>query len=249
MNINYYLSFDEPVPYKNLLIHPVSMKNYLIFMFMASVLTIEKDDIPDAQIIKMSYLEYLVRYNTEKNQYLQYLGAVIGIVSDNWKATMSVFQEKDSFFFKINDDVYDSEDFDNIRRIIIEQNVIEVPDSHIQKELRDSLEEARKSKMKMSDVKVAPLEDQMVALMIATGLTLDYIYTLPVRKFFKALERVDAKLHYEIYLAASMSGLVKFKDSSFIKHWRTEIKKDLYEDVKVDFDAMQDKISFGGKMK
>ena len=69
------------------------------------------------------------------------------------------------------------------------------------------------------------------------------IYELTIRKFSKILERVDHKLHYEIYLGAEMSGMVKFKDENQIKHWMADLtKSDNYEDVKVDADEMHHKI-------
>ena len=69
------------------------------------------------------------------------------------------------------------------------------------------------------------------------------IYDLTIRKFEKILQRVDAKLHYQIYLSASMSGFVSFKDENAIKHWMNDLSKnDKYEDVKVDMETMRNKI-------
>ena len=50
-------------------------------------------------------------------------------------------------------------------------------------------------------------------------------------------------MHYQIYLSASMSGMVEFKDKNAIKYWMSDLSKDdNYSDVKVDIDDMKNKI-------
>ena len=72
---------------------------------------------------------------------------------------------------------------------------------------------------------------------------LEDIYNLTIRKFSKILERVDYKLHYQIYKSAEMSGMVSFKDGNPFKHWMADLtKSDKYEEVKVDAEEMHNKI-------
>ena len=60
------LYFDEPIPYKELLIYPVTMKDYLEFHWLVSCLLIDKNSIPDINVISMSYLRFLY-YNAANN--------------------------------------------------------------------------------------------------------------------------------------------------------------------------------------
>ena len=84
----------------------------------------------------------------------------------------------------------------------------------------------------------------MICVLISTSLKLEDIYNLTIRKFSKVLERVDHKLHYQIYLSAEMSGMVKFKDESKIQHWMADLtRKDRYSDVKIDSEKMHNKIN------
>jgi hypothetical protein len=145
--------------------------------------------------------------------------------------------------FRIKGVIYDSEDLDKITDIVFLQNSIEHIDDTIQKEVRDAMEKAKVYKMKQNEYKMCSLEDQMICVLISTALKFDDINKLTIRKFSKILERVDYKLHYEIYLSAEMSGMVKFKDDNKIKHWMADLtKSDKYEDVKVDADEMHHKI-------
>ena len=59
---------------------------------------------------------------------------------------------------------------------------------------------------------MASFEDQMICVLISTNLSLDDIYNLTIRKFIKIIQRVELKMHYQIYLQASLSGFVEFKD-------------------------------------
>ena len=151
--------------------------------------------------------------------------------------------ENDKAFFKVRGIAYSGSDFDEIVKIIFEQNCITPIDNTIQKEVRDALEKAEEFKMQQTKQKMCSLEEQMICVLISTPLKLEDIYKLTIRKFEKILQRVDAKLHYQIYLNASMSGMVKFKDESAIQHWMNDLTKDdRYSDVKVDMDTMRNKI-------
>ena len=78
---------------------------------------------------------------------------------------------------------------------------------------------------------------------IKVSYKLEDIYKLTIRKFSKMLQRIDHKLHYQIYLSAEMSGMVEFKNKDAIVHWMNDLSnKDEYQDVKVDMEDMNSKI-------
>jgi len=53
-----------------------------------------------------------------------------------------------------------------------------------------------------------------------------------------------------IYLTASMSGFVTFKDKSILKTWLTDIEQeDAYEDVKMNPDELRGKANFENATK
>ena len=71
------LYFDEPIPYKELLIYPVTMKDYLEFHLAVSCLLIDKNSIPDVNIISMSYLRFLYYQSLENNEPYIYMIKVL----------------------------------------------------------------------------------------------------------------------------------------------------------------------------
>jgi len=255
MNLSYYLTYDLPVPYRNIKVYPVTVKDYILFNLYSQCFLLDKNSIPDAKIISMTELEYIYRAtegDAENKPYLLWLDRLFSLC----------FKEEDSFerietsigryrmdgnrkpLFFIREEEYTSKDYDELKSIICEQNYIELPDESISKEVRDSLEKAQEYKNRISGVKPATLEDYFVSLSTVTGWTIDYIHSMTIRKFIKSIRRLDNYVHYRIYLAASMSGMVEFKDKSFIKHWLTNLDEtDKYKDVTVNLDEMQKKVS------
>ena len=251
-NILNYLTFDLPVPYKNLKIYPATVRDYIEFSTYSECLTLDKNSIPDPKIISMTELEYIY-YSTEKDNkpYLFFFDRLLAICLkdeedfENLKESILRYKYNETHnpFFIIGENKYDSKDFINIKNIICQQNLVDIPDENISKEVRDSLEEARKYKNKGK--RPATLEDYIVSLSNFTGWEIEYIYSMTVRKFIKSLERINNLIHYKIYMTASMSGFVEFKDKSFIKHWLENLdEKDKYKDVALDLEAVQSKLNF-----
>ena len=248
MNIKQYqtnFAFDEPCEYKGLKIYPIKLKEYLFFGFSVECLLIDKNSLPDPRVISMSYLDFILDGADSENNNLEKLYGLFYLCAKTDMEKISVHKDvKGKNFLRIGKVEINASEFEDIKGIIIEQNLIEVPDYTIQKEIRDKIEEGKRITSKGS--KMAGLEDQMVAVSIATGIPLEQVYDMSYRKFTKAIERTDMLIHYKIFLQASMSGMVEFKDKSFIKHWLKEIKPDALDGL-VEFDSMKRKMNFEDK--
>jgi hypothetical protein len=266
-NYDYYYYYDEPVPYiynenipdNNILIHPVRVKESLLFYMCIPVLLIQKNRIPDIKVIKMSYLDYIFslvveevkhldevensqtirQFNTLMQLCLKINANQIDFVTDeNNKAILRLinYEHKDG---TVKDVFITASMFDDIKKIICEYNMVELPDDTIDPKLEEALEEARKFKTKNDGI-MGSLEDQYVCIAISSSYKLEDIYGLTIRKFRKILERIDHKLHYEIYKSAECAG-TEFKVP--IKHWQSEIIRDKYAGLLVDYDSTVDKLT------
>ena len=241
-------TLDEPVPYKNIKIYPVKVKDYDTFYRCVSCLTLEKKSISDVNIIKMSYLEYLYHLHVSNNEidYLVLFDYLLHLCLKIDDAIEIKYQVTDGNkpVFRIGDDIFDSADFDEIRMIICNQNLVELADETIQKEIREKMEEARMMKARESGNKPASFEDTILCLVASTSINLNDAYELSLRKFIKLLQRVDAKLHYQIYMTGAMSGMVEYKDKSVLRHWMSDLEKtDKNSDVLFNFDQIKSKVS------
>lgn len=248
-------TFDQPVAYKELLFYPVKLREYYIFSATLTALMLEKTSDPDPiKTIPMTYLEYLFYKNDGENNLIYLLDGLLRLTlgkldDENFKIKYGVGSDKRPQI-EISEKKYDSHDFDNIRKIIANQNSISLPNEKIQKTVRDSLERARRYRQKLMGTKIADLEDQIVALSIYTGWSMDEIYDLTIRKFKKSIERADHIIHQQIYLQAEMGGMVKFKDKGVITGWLSNIEKeDEYSDVSLDLESLQSKVDFSDAKK
>lgn len=247
MNYDIFLYTDQPIPYKELLFHPCKVKDYTGFLWCINCLLVDKNAIPDIKVISMSYLEFLFHLADEGDvlhlqQLLSLLMMVLHIEIDDIKLYRNSNGQP---FISIKDVEYDNDDLMEMKHIILLQNDVDDIDETIQKELRDEMAKAELLKAQMTGNKPGTFEDNILSLMVAVpGLTLNDIYEMPIRKFNRALKRADHKLHYEIYLAASMSGFVTFKDKDAIKHWMASLDEDdKYKDVKMGLDELQNKVA------
>lgn len=235
---------DIPIEYKGLKIYPVRMNNYFKFQTCSSILTINKNKIPDPKVISMSYLDFIFHLITNsdtqelKDVYRYCFVALLSLTMPE-NEFESLVDKNGKYYLKSNEIIYDKKDFDNIKKIIIMQNMPDYDDTYIDPKVEEVLSEAQNF-LNRNKKKMGTLEDQKICVMISTSLKWEDINNLTIRKFIKTLQRVDYKLHYEIYKTASLSGMVEFKKE--IDHWMTEIRNEKYADVIVDYGEIQDKL-------
>jgi len=244
------------------------MRNYHLFYYYADCLLLENDAKPNEEVLKkmnismveyqkailtMGYLEFLYFSATKENDLINKLYGLIVLSlrkEEDKTFTFDVgYDDNNKAILTINGEIYSSKDFDEIRMIISEYNDIKLPNMNTQKEIREAIK--KKKKISSGNSKQADIEDLIVALSSSTGFELEYIYNLSIRKFSKMLERVDAKLHYTMYATASMSGMVDFKDKSFVsKHyWLADLKTDELDDILISLDSVKENLSPDGIKK
>lgn len=247
-----YFIYDQPIPYKNLLISPVTIKDYMRFYTSINCLTIEKNKIPDIKIIKMSYLDFifhLIEVDTNGQFYAMMLCDLLnlccGIDIENIRKIKDEKDKINLIISVIKDDelidiIIDGKDFDNIKNIILFQNIHDYDDSYIDPKVEAVLKEAE-AFINRNKKKMASLEDQIVCVMLALHeADENKIHKLTLRKFSKILQRYDFKLHYEIYKTAEMSGMVTFKEG--LDHWMTEIINKKYSETITEYDQFKNKM-------
>jgi len=166
------VTYDLPFLYEGLYIYPVKMTEYMDFHLAVNCLLLDKNSIPDVQILSMTYLEYLYYLYEEKNEpYLLLLGALLKIIlhidAKNESKIKYDFNNKKILVGDIS--ISDNELMD-IKKIVFEQNCIEDIDENIQKEVRDDLKEAQEFKARQNNNKICSLEEQMICVLISSNL-------------------------------------------------------------------------------
>ena len=215
---NYYdeLTFDDPIDYKGLLLYPVSIRKINKFLQSSSVLRIQKEYIPDKEIIKMSYLKFLMtNIDKEKEEYgesltFDLLALCCMICMRIEEISIRLFiGEDDKAKLILNDVEINENDFDYLRKLILYQNLPNYDDELMNPDLKNDLEQA--DKIKNGGEETEDFEHLIANLVIGTGMNIDDVKNLPIRKFYIIGQVMDRKLHYSIYKQASVGGFVEFK--------------------------------------
>ena len=250
------ITFDEAIEYRGLKFYPIKVRDFLKFSVFANCLNINKNDVPDVKVISMTNLDYLyyLSETDESKPAVIWFDRLLAMVLKDEKSFEDIeksilrygYNDKKRAIFSINGELFTSEDYENIKKIISEQNEFELIDQKISKDVRDNYEKVLEYRNRHSGNIPGSFEDYIISLSIYTGWTLEYIYDMKYRKFINSIKRIDALITYEILTAASMSGFVKFDNKSAIKHWLSHIqKRDRYESAKIGLSEMQGKISQG----
>ena len=114
------LYFDEPIPYKELLIYPITMKDYLEFHWLVNCLLIDKNSVPDVNVISMSYLRFLYYQSVVKEEPYVYMVKLLlcMVLHLDFSEKMSFYvNEKDKAFFTIKDVEYSADDLAELHTI------------------------------------------------------------------------------------------------------------------------------------
>ena len=239
------LTNDEPIEFKGLKIFPIKMKDYFDFMNYVSILTIDKNSIPDARIISMSYLDFLILMMTEHEMKDSYSYAFYELMKMCTQSEeLNIYyghDEKKKIFVKINDVKINRNDFDKIKEIILYQNIPNYKFEDINPELRAELEE--KARLENNGKKMVSIEKQIMSIVISSSLTFDDVMNLTIRKFSIVLDMIDKKMNYKIYKTASLSGMVEFKNE--IDHYLVEDDTSTAADKVMDVNTFTSKITQG----
>ena len=215
---NYYeeLTFDDPIDYKGLLLYPVSIRKINKFLQSSSVIRIQKEYIPDKEIIKMSYLKFLMtNIDKEKEEYGESL--TFDLLALCFMICMRIEEISIRLFIDeggkakliLNGVEIDENEFDYLRKLILYQNLPNYDDELMNPDLKNDLEQA--DKIKNGGEETEDFEHLIANLVIGTGMNIDDVKNLPIRKFYIIGQVMDRKLHYSIYKQASVGGFVEFK--------------------------------------
>lgn len=260
--IEKYVTFGQPVKYCGLEIKPILVKDFYQFVDAKNVLTVDKNKIPDVDIIQMTYLRFLILMIMEnedmREDFLTILALTLGLKYEAKKRD-TAFQpneiltqqtRKDEYYccvngwdvaFRINQDntwleLYDGDNmieitdsqFDELKDIILFQNIYDYDDMEMSDDFRRVVEEYYALKNK--DVILPTLEDRLMAVVVSSGYILEQLYNMPLRLFDALFEYSVNKLEYQINKLIINLAQAEVKGFT-LSHWVYKTKKDKYSEV------------------
>lgn len=237
------LTFDEVIEYKGIFFTPVEVYMYDEFYTYINCMLYDKNSIPDIKILQMSYLDFLFYLDESgDNKYILFLLASLISLCTNVKIEDVKYyrNEKNKCVLVLNGIEFNHKEFLIIREIICSQNNIDLSIFDLDPRVREEIQKTMDLQSKESTFNVGTLEEQMICCMITSGLNQEEVKKLSLRKFRKILDRVDAKMNYEICMTASMSGMVEFKGD--IPHWMNTLEKGKFDKFISSYEEVENKV-------
>lgn len=200
-----YFYFDKPVEYRlkdknTIKINPISVKQSEIFLTSADILNIDKNASGSVEIIQMPYLQFIcgliLSNEPQAKTFQQKLVNILGLCLGMNKPRFIVNEQNDKI--ELTDDEIGvritHKDFDDIKRIIMYQNIIHFDDEYVNPELKQAMAEVDSLRNKTL---IPPnLERKMAIITARTGLTKEYQEKMAYRAHSLLFEELCGDVDY-----------------------------------------------------
>lgn len=261
-----YTMLSNPIPCNGLFLYPVKMKDLVYFLSDINVLNIEKNKIADLNIIQMSYLKFLFNIMLNEEGVCQKFIRIISLCFrlkekdlitgfDKNKILAQVEPNKDKVCFingwdikfiigkndsiclYINDVKFTPKEFDEVRRIIMYQNMVGYDDTEMDEDFKKAVQEYYA--IKSRGIVQPTIEDKIDIVMSQTSYSEEEISEMTYRRFEKIFNKIVEKTEYTINKMAQIQGAIK----GDVEHWVYKSNKNKYEDVFSSADEFENKIN------
>lgn len=252
-DLKIFYANDYPIPYKDIILYPVQVDLYYYFHLLAQCLVMPHKTSGDIKAISLSYLKYLFYLITDKKQFdiaWQLTELLLVVLKKNkiyidkdGKEQSTISLELDKGIIKIEDKNFDSNDFDKIKRIILEQNAIEIPDETINPEILKAYREIEEIKFKQCQMKMCNFEDQINIVVAKSSYTRQEITQMTIRSFSRLFDRITKIINYEVQSA--QAPYMDKEGQKQIKHYLIDDEKTLKErceEAFADLNQLKEKI-------
>lgn len=222
-----YFVFDEPVPYSvengTINISPIKLRQSEIFLVSSNILAINKNELPSVEIIQMSYLEFVIKVLLSDKQNQDKLVNILKYCLNIEKPSV-IFDEKGKPSIVDNDTgcVIKSKHFEDIRRIIMYQNILHYDDKYMNPELKKAIAET--NELKNKNLVIPSLERKMAIITAHCGITKKEQLEMTYRSHSMLFEEVCGEIEFTTTRAIALYG------GTEIDHW-------IFKKIKNKFDG------------
>lgn len=236
--------FDVPYNVREggeLIIKPILVKDYPYYEIVRGILEIQKNETNDIEIIKMSYLEFLYNLMDVEDLYKNYFVKLcqlcfgyinIGFVVHNNRKCLALCDDDKEIKYIIT-----PKEFDEISKIILNQNDAHYDGRYVNPEVRELMEQYYK--VKYSNARHPSLEEKKAYVTSKTGIRIDELNNMTYRYFDLVY---GSSVNSEIYFAQKMVQCsYKYDVKEDIKHPLFEPKKDPYAEIFEDTTVLANK--------
>lgn len=230
-----YFYWDKPVEYniddKALYIYPVNVQDSEIFLSSMSVISIDKNASDSVDIIQMSYLDFIYKILFQDEMNINRFINIVKYCLHMNKPMIGYDDVKKPYLYDGELDIkIRHKDFENIRRIILYQNIIRYDDEYISPEVKKMMAEV--DAVRNVGIEPPSIERKMAIITAHCGISKQEQMAMTYRSHCLLFEEVYGEVEFTttrpIMLYAGKSG--------DIDHWIYKKKKDKYDGYMTDAD-------------
>lgn len=248
-----YFYFDKEVPYElkcgtTINIYPILLEDWYIFEKCYEILVFNKREVPIPEIIQMSYLQFLLEVlcgeeiNVNRLMKILELCLHVDLNTDKIKFIYDEHKKPNIVWCNKRDiikAIISPKDFDDIKKIILYQNIPNYDDTYMSKDVREVINET----IRVRDGNFEPItiEDKMGFLGNEIGLLKKDMLKMTYREFDIRFNMAVERMDYQINKTAELVGNVKFNRK--IEHLLKKTKKNKLEEFFTNADEFTNKIN------
>ncbi len=226
-----YFFFDKPVDYsikdKIIKIYPIDVEHSEIFLSSISVIDVDKNAIDSVEIIQMPYLAFLYKVlfmdgdmgELNKSKFVNILKYCL-----HAEEPYVGFDDKGKAILRVDGNVVISaKDFENIRRIILYQNLVHYDDEYVNPEIKQMMAEV--DAVKNVGIEPPNIERKMAIITAHCGISKQEQMKMTYRSHSLLFEEVYGEVEFE----TTRPILLYAGKGNEIDHWIFKKKKDKFD--------------------
>lgn len=230
-----FFYFDLPAEYKIgdkiLHIYPISVKDSEVFLSSMSVISVDKNAVDSVEIIQMSYLDFVYKVLFQEvvnvSKFLNILKYCLHI-----NKPFVGYTKQNRPYLRDNETGLEikAKDFENIRRIILYQNLIHYDDEYINPDIKKMMSEV--DAVKVAGVEQPTIERKMAIITAHCGISKQEQMNMTFRSHSLLFEEVYGEVEFETTRPIMMYA----GKGNEIDHWIYRKKKDKFDGYMTDTD-------------
>lgn len=233
-----YFWFDKTVPYtvsngKEIQITPITVEESEIFLSYVDLFNIDKNNLNDPKFISMPYLSFIYyallgSSNEELSTRAKIQFAGLMKMCLGWETDINLLEsERNKIRLIHNDIVVTGKQFEDIRRIILYQNLLGFDDTYIDPDIKQVIDEV--DNLRLQDIDMPNLERKMAIISAHTGLSKQSQMKMTYRSHSALFREVAGEVEYSTFRTAGLIGNMFSKKPQEIEDWIYRKKHNKYE--------------------
>lgn len=233
-----YFWFDKPVPYKlskdkEINIFPVKVEDSEMFLSWIDLISIDKNALGNPEYISMSYLEFLFKCllispNEELSSLCKIKLVSILKLCLGWEGEIKIILDEKNKPKLVNKDTeINGKKFEDIRRIILYQNLLDFDDEYINPDVKQAIKEM--NELKNKNIDYPSIERKMAIVTAHTGISKAEQMKMTYRSHTALFKEVYGEVDFSTARTAIMVGNMFSKQKINVEDWIYKNKHNKYE--------------------